>query len=422
MNQSAPQNLRVMPENFLEKRNLNNSPINLIFIAQGPEPKTSQYVSGAAVRQLEIMKRISRKQNVILWVISIKPVCDNFQKNDVKAYYKIVPRLIKSEKFFVAHIIDSIIRSIYVCLAPTHIQNDNILIHSPSDFLWDTFPAFVKKLRNKEIKWFASVYHIVLHPSQRPGGFSLSNLFSYIAQHMSLVLVVRLADMIQTETNFLRNELVRRYRISPKKIFVCQSGVNPKVIDNFSWTKGKIYDACFLAHLHRSKGIHDLIDTWEYLCESKKDAKLAIAGDGPIKVINEVKNRIKDLDLENNVFFLGFLSEKEKFELLKASKIYVLPSSEEGIPITFYEAMYCGLPVITYYLPTYAEIKDYIVSVPLGDVEGLADEILKVLEDEDLARRLGDKGRKLAKEHTWDETADYIISQIEKKIVASSFG
>jgi len=309
----------------IKKYTLNNSMVNLIFSTHGPKPRD---VSGGAVRELEIMKRISKDQNVILWVISSKTVCSRFQKNGIKAHYKIDPHFIKSEKFLVAQIIDSVLRSIYVCVAPIHIRNENIVIHSPSDFLWDTFPAFIKKLWNKEIKWFASVYHVIPHPSKRLGGFNLSNLLSFIAQRMSLLLVARWSDMIQTETNFVRDELVRRYRISPEKIIVCQSGINPKVIDNFSWSKGKIYDACFLARLHKSKGISDLIEAWKYVCKYNKDAKIAIAGGGPIEKINEVKNKIKNLDLENNVFYLGFLSEEKKYKLLRTSKLYVLPSYE----------------------------------------------------------------------------------------------
>ncbi len=375
-----------------------------------------QYMSGGAVRQLEIMKRLGRKQNMTLWIVSTKQYCDFFQTNGVKAYYRIVPHFIRSENFF-AQILDSIVRSIYVCVAPVHVQNDGVLVHSCSDFLWDTFPAFVRKLWNKKVKWSASVYHIVPSPLRRQSGFNLSNLLSFIAQRMSLLLVARWSDIIQTETNFVRDELVRRYRISPEKIIVCQSGINPQVIDNFSWGKGKIYDACFLARLHKSKGIFDLIEAWQCVCKYNKDAKLAIAGGGSIEIANEVRNMVKNLHLENNVFYLGFLSEENKYRLLKASKLYVLPSYEEGIPIAFYEAMYCVLPVVTYYLPTYSDIKDYIVSVPLGDVHSLVVTILRVLEDNDLVRMLGERGRSFAKEHTWDKVADYILSQILKTTI-----
>ena len=363
---------------------------------------------------MEIMKRISRNQNIILWVISSKPHCDSYRKNGVRSHYVIVPNFIKYEKFFTAKIINSIVGSIFVCIMPIRVQNDNILIHSPSDFLWDTLPAFIKKSWNKEIKWFASVYHFIPRPSERPGGFNPSNLLSFIAQRLSLPLITRWSDMIQTETTFVKDELVRRYQVSPEKIIVCQSGVNPQLIDSFSWSKGKIYDACFLARLHKSKGIYDLIEAWANVCKCNKDAKLAVAGSGSVEMIREVRDKINNLNLENNISFLGFLSEENKYKLLKASKLYVLPSYEEGIPITFFEAMYCGLPVVTYFLPAYSDIRDYIMSVPLGDAHSLADEILRVLEDDDLIRVLGEQGRRLAKEQTWEKVAEFTLSQILK--------
>jgi glycosyltransferase involved in cell wall biosynthesis len=290
------------------------------------------------------------------------------------------------------------------------------VIYSVSDFLTDSIPALFKKLRNKETKWLASTYHFIPHPSKRPGGMAPNNLLSFLSQRISLFFMARWCDMIHTETNFVRDELVKRYRISPEKIFVCQSGIDTKVIDDVLLSKGKIYDACFLARLHKSKGIYDLIAAWKYVCRYNKDAKLAIAGSGPVEVIGELKNRIKDLHLENNVFYLGFLSEEGKYKLLKASKLYVLPSYEEGIPITFGEAMYCGLPIVTYYLPTYLDYKDNIVSVELGDIHSLATEILRILGDDALIHVLGERGRNLAKEHTWDKTANYALSKIESLI------
>jgi glycosyltransferase involved in cell wall biosynthesis len=246
----------------------------------------------------------------------------------------------------------------------------------------------------------------------------LSNLFSFIAQRESLLLMAKNADIIQTETNFVKDELVSQYGFSPDKIFVCQSGINPKIIDAFSWNGIKIYDACFLARLHKSKGIFDLIDTWQHVCESKKDARLAIAGNGSAEIVNELKTRIKILHLEKNVFYLGFLSEERKYWLYRASKLYVLPSYEEGIPITFYEAMYCCLPVVTYYLPTYSDIKNYVLSVPLGDVAALGDAILRILNDAELLRTFGEKGRGFAEERTWDKVAEALLSNVLKMTIS----
>ena len=278
----------------------------------------------------------------------------------------------------------------------------------------DTIPALFAKLKNKKAKWLISVYHFIPNPSKRPGGLALNNLLSFFSQRISLFFIARFGDVIHTETSFVKDELVKQYGIPSEKIFACQSGIDTKAIDSVQWSEGKLYDACFLARLHKSKGIYDLIEAWKYVCQTNKSAKLAIAGSGgSAELIEELKGKIRDSNLENNVFFLGFLPEENKFKLLKACKLYILPSYEEGIPITFNEAMYCGLPIITYYLPTYAEINDFIVSVAVGDVKELAFQISKMLKDTKSMQGISVRAKKQATEHTWDRVANLVFSKIK---------
>jgi len=373
-------------------------------------------ISGGDVRFIEIAKRMQERE-LEIWVITSKQgkrVCEEY---GLKAKYMLTTYEEKMEVKDVVYEVKDIVytyfkRMIKTLLLKLKLRKGDIL-YSTSDFLPDVLPAFIWKLRNKNLKWVVSVYHLIPSPFQRPGGFKLHNVLSYIGQQVSWLIIRRWADLIQTETLFLKRKLIEELRIPSEKIVAVQSGIDTKIIDKVSSNEEKIYDACFLARLHPSKGIFDLIKAWERVCKRKKDAKLVIAGSGSTRIFNELKDEVKSLSLERNVAIIGFLSEEEKYKLFKSSKLYVLPSYEEGIPITFYEAMYCGLPVITYYLPTYEEIKDYIVSVPLGDVKKLAEEIVRLLENEDLVRKLGNKGREFVKENTWDKVADYIISRIE---------
>jgi glycosyltransferase involved in cell wall biosynthesis len=363
-------------------------------------------ISGGDIRFIEIVKRMTNFNKIIVTPSLGKKFCE---KNKLKANYIITTKETKVRivpVIYVFRIIKALITRIKI--------NASDLLFSSSDFLPDVLPAFLLKKKNPKARWIASIYHLIPPPSKRPGSYNVFNIISYIEQKLSLAMISRWADFVQTETSILKSMLCLRYHISPDKIIVVSGGLNPESIDKIGWEKGKIYDACFLARLHPSKGVFDLIKAWKYVCSHKEDAKLAIAGSGPIKIIDSIKNKIKEFNLKDNVILLGFLSDKEKYKLLKASKVFVLPSYEEGIPVSFYEAMYCGLPVITYYLPTYEEIKSYIVSVPLGDVKKLAEEIIGLLGDESLARKLGEKGREFAKEHTWDKVAECIISQLEK--------
>lgn len=360
-------------------------------------------VSGGDIRFIEIAKRINAFDKTVITSAEGRKMCES---GGLNATYVITTKETHSRNILITYF-GRILKALFLKME----IYDGDILYSTSDFLPDVLPAFVLKLRNGNAKWVVSVYHLIPHPLKRSGDF-ISNTLSYVTQHLSLRLVKN-ADLIQTETTLLKQRLIHEYRIPSRKILAVQSGIAPEIIDSVNWDE-KVYDACFLARLHRSKGIFDLIEAWRLVCNRYENAKLAVGGSGSAEIIERLEHKIDDLKLSEKVTILGFLSTEEKYKLLKASKLYVLPSYEEGIPITFYEAMYCGLPVVTYYLPTYTEIKDYIVKVTLGNVEKLSEEVIRFLEDEDLVRMLGERGRSFAKEHTWDKVAEYIISQIER--------
>jgi len=364
----------------------------------------TQGASGGDIRFIELAKRLEEKIEICVITSSLGvEVCVS---NGLDAKYMITTR-----EESVSNVPLLYLKRIILALRLSLRLKEGDILCSTSDFLPDTLPAFVWKLKNRKLKWLAPVYHLVPKASSRAGGSLLKNVLSYVSQQISLRLISRLADLINTETTFVKNELSTRYGIPPERIVAVPSGIDPRIIDNVKWNGRKIYDACFIARIHPTKGILDLVRAWKEVSKQKGDAKLAIGGTGPTEFAKMLLAEIERFRLGNNVDILGFLSEEEKYKLLKASRIYILPSYEEGVPITFYEAMYCGLPVITYYLPTYTEIKDYIVKVSLGNLKRLADEIIRVLDDEDLARKLGDMGRGFAVEHTWDKVADCISSK-----------
>jgi len=75
----------------------------------------------------------------------------------------------------------------------------------------------------------------------------------------------------------------------------------------------------------------------------KKDLKLVILGEGGLE--SYLKELIKNLNLENDVYLLGW--QKNPFKFLANSKLFVLFSLWEGFGIVILEAMACGIPVIS---------------------------------------------------------------------------
>jgi glycosyltransferase involved in cell wall biosynthesis len=105
------------------------------------------------------------------------------------------------------------------------------------------------------------------------------------------------------------------------------------------------FNVLFLARLERQKGIYEAIEAFAILKQTIPHAQLIMAGDGSDRVpVQEYVQKHGIGDVE----FVGFVTGKQKVEVLSKAHVYLLPTSYgEGMPTTVLEAMAFGLPVIT---------------------------------------------------------------------------
>ena len=126
----------------------------------------------------------------------------------------------------------------------------------------------------------------------------------------------------------------------------------------------KVYDVVWIGHVHRQKGIEDLIATLKHLSTNVPEFKALIIG----KVQSELESRISEAGVAKYVTFSGFVSEEEKFRLFRASRVYLMPSRFEGSPRVIGEALVCNLPVVAYEVETYPGVfGDFLRYVPCYD-------------------------------------------------------
>lgn len=85
-----------------------------------------------------------------------------------------------------------------------------------------------------------------------------------------------------------------------------------------------------------------LIDIFHSIKIQKGKAKLVLVGDGPL--ISNMKEKVKKLNLDNDVIFLGRRNDIPN--LLQAMDIFILPSLFEGLPVVGVEAQASGLPIV----------------------------------------------------------------------------
>jgi glycosyltransferase involved in cell wall biosynthesis len=287
-------------------------------------------------------------------------------------------------------------------------NEDKTIIITSTEMFADILPALLVKFlrRNKEdVKLIAPIYHFVI--SRYRNKLDLGALFHTIIQKMEIFLIVHFFDGVITENSYVEQQLLGK---NPKLVIVKKSpGVHKKYLANIL-DREKDIDVVFLGALTKFKGVFDLLDAWRGV----DNYKLVIAGYGDNKTVESIRkyiseNSIRNVELKPNI------SEDEKFELLSRTKVYVLPSYVEGIPITFYEAWSRGALVVTYYLPTYVDIKDLIVAARLGDVKDLKEKLLYALKNyEDLKEKLSEKAKEYAFSHEFEKLTTEICEEILK--------
>src|SRR5690625_2574646 len=151
-------------------------------------------------------------------------------------------------------------------------------------------------------------------------------------------------------SNEIKEDLVNNYHLPEEKIKVIYNPFLITKIEEQSFKKinhkREVFSKPVIitsGRLHKQKGQNHLINSFNLVKKTIKDAQLVILGEGPLE--EKLKKKVKKMDLEQSVHFLGF--KKNPFKYISQSDVFVLTSYYEGFPNALAEAMACGVPVIS---------------------------------------------------------------------------
>lgn len=145
-----------------------------------------------------------------------------------------------------------------------------------------------------------------------------------------------------------------------------------------------------IARLSEQKGLTYLLDAMSLL--TVKDIRLFIVGDGELR--NELENKVKELDLQDSVTFLGY--RKDIAECINSFDFCVLPSVFEGFGLVAIEAFMNGKTIVATDIPGLNEVvtKENGILVPAKDPAALASAIDKLATDATLRQKLASQAKK----------------------------
>lgn len=201
------------------------------------------------------------------------------------------------------------------------------------------------------------------------------------------------AKFVVAITHFCRAQLMLFSKPADwPKIAIVHCGVTPSAYRREPGGNGK--RVAFVGRLDPVKGALLLIEAMAEVLKSHPDATLTLAGDGPARAGAEARARA--LGIEGSVRFAGFMTQGQVADLLANSDMLVLPSFAEGLPVVYMEALASRIPVVASRVAGVQELVEDGVTgyaVPPGDVATLVDRIIRLMDNPNAARDMGEAGR-----------------------------
>lgn len=131
--------------------------------------------------------------------------------------------------------------------------------------------------------------------------------------------------------------------INPSKVHYIYNGL-PDLKDGRQYVHNERKEIVCVGSVTERKGQRMLVDAICLIAQEKKiDFHVTVLGDGVIR--SALEKKIKDNNLSDYISFKGFTNNVDQY--LIASDIFILPSKDEGFPMSILEAMRLSLPIIS---------------------------------------------------------------------------
>ncbi|MEZ5018243.1 MAG: glycosyltransferase family 4 protein [Flavipsychrobacter sp.] len=162
----------------------------------------------------------------------------------------------------------------------------------------------------------------------------------------------------------------------------------------------------FTGTLNANKGIFQLAKAWNKVVSKLPDAELVVFGKGPIEKIKALLTE----QAKAMVSFKGHVPRADLFQYLGESAVAIFPSYAESFALAPMEAMACKTAVVYTKRTSGPELIEDNVNgmlVDPDDVEGIAEKLLQLLTNPDLAQQLGERAR----QHVLDNFSMRVVGQ-----------
>ena len=219
------------------------------------------------------------------------------------------------------------------------------------------------------------------------------------------------ADKITASSIFEKENLLTRYGVDKLKIHIVTPGLNKKIFKAYRGEK-RNNTILSVGRIQKQKGQLHTLDLFKSLQYRIKGLELVFVG-GPSgadgeSYLNKMKNRIEELRIEEEVKFVGSLSQKKLVKLMRKSKLLIHSAENETFGLVAIEAHRLGVPVLSTNQGSFKELisnnENGLVAKSFDDVQ-VYDFIIKLFEDAKYRSQVINSAVKNSLVFNWEITA-----------------
>ena len=177
----------------------------------------------------------------------------------------------------------------------------------------------------------------------------------------------------------------------------------------------------FVGRVVRMKGVEDVLKAFTILLSSLPTAVLWIVGDGDLRYIKVLQEKVKEMGIEKRVIWWGNVSEKKKLHLMAKSHVLLHASVKEGWGLVVLEAASQGTPTVAYpsgaLCDTIVDGQTGILTV-LSTPEDLAMRAFTLYNDKITYSKMQKRGLFWSTSFTWNDAANQSLSLLHTAVEA----
>jgi glycosyltransferase involved in cell wall biosynthesis len=228
-------------------------------------------------------------------------------------------------------------------------------------------------------------------------------MLPYAARHAAAILTI---------SECSKRDIVQRLRVPADKVFVSYLAASPNfrpldlaALETVKQKYGLDQFILTVGTLEPRKNISSLIKAYQQIVNMYPHIQLVHAG--PLGwMYADVLTLVKELGLDQQVRFLGRVSEEDLIGLYNAARLFVFPSLYEGFGLPVLEAMACNCPVVTSNNSSLVEVAgDAACLIDPMNIGDIASGMMNILDDANTANELRAAGLKQSAKFTWEKCA-----------------